>query len=62
MLLTPLSTLVAQQAALTKAMLIKAKQFLDSVASQDEAVLTYRASNVVQAVHSDAGYLGKPNA
>ncbi len=36
------------------------KQFLDYVASQDEAILTYKASNMVLAIHSDASYLSKP--
>jgi len=39
------------------------KQFLDYMATQEEeAVLTYSASNMVLAVHSDASYLSKPNA
>jgi hypothetical protein len=38
------------------------KQFLDNVASQDEAILTYKASNMVLAIHSDASYLSKPKA
>jgi hypothetical protein len=37
-------------------------QFLDYVASQDEAILTYKASNMVLAIHSDASYLSKPKA
>ena len=40
----------------------KIKQLLDFVASQEEAVLTYRASNMILAVHSDAGYLNETKA
>ena len=39
-----------------------AKQLLDFCASQEEAVLTYNASNMVLAVHSDAGYLNEKQA
>ena len=40
----------------------RARQLLDYLASQEDAVLTYRASNMVLAVHSDASYLSKSNA
>ncbi|EJK63093.1 hypothetical protein THAOC_16272 [Thalassiosira oceanica] len=40
----------------------QAKQLLDYVASQEEAVLTFSASEMKLAVHSDAGYLNEPNA
>ena len=32
------------------------------MASQDEAVLTYKASNMVLAIHSNASYLSEPKA
>ena len=38
------------------------KQLLDYLASQEEAVLTYRASDMILAVHIDAGYLNKLKA
>jgi hypothetical protein len=38
------------------------KQFLDYMASQDKAVLTYKASHMVLAVHSDTSYLSEPKA
>ena len=38
------------------------KQFLDYVATQEEAVLTYNASDMKLAAHSDASYLSEPNA
>ena len=40
----------------------RAKQLLDYVASQEDAILTYRASDMVLAAHSDAGYLNESNA
>ena len=50
-ILVALSSIAAQQA--------KPMQYC---ASQDEAILTYRASDMVLAVHSDAGYLSEPQA
>jgi hypothetical protein len=38
------------------------KKFLDFMAMQEEAILTYRASTMVLAIHSDASYLSKPKA
>ncbi len=32
---------------------------LDYCASQEEAIITYRASKMILAVHSDAGYLNE---
>jgi hypothetical protein len=40
----------------------KRLQFLDYVASQEDAILTYKASNMVLAIHSNASYLSKPKA
>ena len=40
----------------------KTKHLLDYLASQEEAILTYKASDMVLVVHSDAGYLNEPNA
>jgi hypothetical protein len=37
-------------------------QLLDYIASQEEAVLTYSASEMILAVHSDASYLSEPKA
>jgi hypothetical protein len=35
---------------------------LDYVVSQDKAILTYKASDMVLAIHSDASKLSKPKA
>ncbi len=37
-------------------------QLLDYLATQEDALLSYHASDVVLAVHSNAGYLSKPKA
>ena len=39
-----------------------AMQFLNYVATQEEAVLTFNASNMILAVHSDTSYLSEPKA
>jgi len=38
------------------------KQLLDYIASQDPAVITYRKSDMVYSIHSDAGYFNEANA
>jgi len=58
-ILTALSALASQQAAPTEETSARAKQLLDYLATNEEAVLTYRASNMVLAVHSDASYLSE---
>jgi hypothetical protein len=40
----------------------KVKQFLDYASTQEDAVITYKASDMVLAIHSDASYLSKPKA
>ena len=62
MVLTALNAIATQQASPTEATMGKIKQLLDFVASQEEAVLTYRASDMILAVHSDAGYLNETKA
>ena len=37
-------------------------QFLDYITTQEEAILTFNASNMQLAVHSNASYLIKPKA
>jgi hypothetical protein len=61
-LLPALSALAPQQANPTERTLVLCKQFLDYMASQDKAVLTYKASNMVLAIHSNASYLSEPKA
>jgi hypothetical protein len=61
-LLPALSALASQQANPTEHTLALCKQFLDYMASQDEAALTYKASNMVLAIQSDTSYLSKLKA
>ena len=58
-MLTPLSALMAQQANPTTETMKRVKQFLEYAASQEPAVLTYRKSGMVLAIHSNAGYLNE---
>ena len=61
-LLCPISAIASQSATPTEDTLEHTKQFLDYVATQEEAVLTYNASDMKLAVHSDASYLSEPKA
>ena len=56
-MLVALSAIASEQASPTKAKILKLDQFLDYAAPQEQAVLTYKASDMVLAVHSDASYL-----
>jgi hypothetical protein len=38
------------------------KQFLDYMSMMEEAILTFNASDMVLAIHSDASYLSEPVA
>jgi len=60
-LLTPISALSAQQAKPMQLTMQHVKQF-DYAATQEPAVTTYRASDMVLAIHSDAGYLNEEGA
>jgi hypothetical protein len=61
-LLTPLSALASQQSSPTEETMKLTKQFLDYMSTMDEAILTFNASDMVLAIHSDASYLSEPNA
>ena len=58
-MLVALITITFEQAYPTRATMKKVDQFLDYAASQKQAVLTYKASDTVLAVHSDALYLSE---
>eukprot|EP00956_Cyclotella_meneghiniana_P017172 scaffold27726_cov30-Cyclotella_meneghiniana.AAC.1 len=60
--LVPLSALASQQSKPTQNTMDKSQHFLDYMATQEPAVLTYRKSDMILAVHSDAGYLNEENA
>ena len=61
-LLCPISAIASQSAKPTKDTLRQTKQLLDYLSTQEEAVLTYHASDMKLAVHSDASYLSEPQA
>jgi hypothetical protein len=61
-MLTLLSALASEQATPTEKTMQKCLQFLDYAASQDDAIVTYRASDMKLAIHSDASYLSEPKA
>jgi hypothetical protein len=61
-MLTPLSALASQLTKPTTETMKRVKQFLDYAATQEPAVLTYRKSGMVLAIHSDASYLNEENA
>ncbi len=61
-MLTVLSAIASKQAAPTEKTMQKCLQFLDYTASQEDAIVTYRASNMRLAIHSDALYLSEPKA
>ena len=61
-ILTPLSAIAAKQSKLTINTVQRSQQLMDYLATQDPAVLTYRKSDMVLAVHSDASYLNEEEA
>ena len=61
-ILTALSTLASQQTKPTTQTMTRLQQLLDYIASQDPAVITYRKSDMVYSIHSDAGYLNEAEA
>ena len=54
--LTTISTIASQQAHPTENTMAHTKQLIDDLATQEEAVLTYRASEMILLVHSNARY------
>jgi hypothetical protein len=61
-ILLVLSSIASEQAAPTEQTMAKVKQMLDYCASQEEAIITYNASKMVLAVHSNAGYANEKKA
>ena len=58
-LIPPLSAIAGEQAKPMKKMLERIQQLFDYTASQEEAVLTHRASDMILAIHSIASYLSE---
>jgi hypothetical protein len=61
-IITGLSSLAAAQAKPTAQTLFLINWLLDYVATNPDAILTYKKSDMVLAVHSDASYLSEPAA
>ena len=58
-MLMPISALLAQQAKPTQATMRRVQHFLDCAATKEPTVTTYCASDMVHAIHSNAGYLNE---
>jgi hypothetical protein len=56
-MLTALGSLATQQANPTQNTMKKVKQLLDYAETHPDAIVTYNASNMVLAVHSNASYV-----
>ena len=61
-ILTPLSKIASQQSAPTGETMKRVKQFLYYCVSQEDAIITYKKSDMKLAAHRDAGYLNEPKA
>jgi hypothetical protein len=61
-ILTALSSIATEQAKPTERTMEKVKQLLDYCATQEEAIITFNASKMILAVHSDAGYCNERNS
>jgi hypothetical protein len=61
-MLTALGSIATQQANPTKNTMIKVKQFMNYAFTHPNAIVTYQASGMVLAAHSDASYLSEANA
>ncbi len=61
-MLTALRPLASEQAAPTERTMQKCLQFLDYAALQEDAIVTYRASYMRLAIHSNTFYLSEPKA
>ena len=55
-ILPALSAIATEQAKPTQATMKNVKQLLDYCSTKEEALITYKASKMILAVHSDAGY------
>ncbi len=61
-MLTPLSAFASKQAAPMENTMQDCLQFLDYATSQEDAIVTYQASDMKLAIHSNASYLSEPKA
>jgi len=61
-MLPALRAIASTQTNPTEETMKKTTQFLDYAASHPDAIITYKASKMVLAMHSDASYLSEPEA
>jgi hypothetical protein len=61
-LLCPISAITSQPSKPTTDTMQQTLQLLDYLATQEDALLSYHASDMVLAVHSNASYLSEPKA
>ncbi len=61
-ILTALSLIATKQANPTQETMKRVKHLLDYCATQEDAIITYNASKMILATHSNAGYCNKKNA
>jgi hypothetical protein len=61
-MLTAISAIASAQAKPTEDTMTRCKQFLDYPATHQDAIITYKKSDMVLVVHSDASYLSEPKA
>jgi hypothetical protein len=61
-MLIALSAIASAQAKPTEETMTHCKQFLDYAATHPDAILTYKRSDMVLVLHSNASYLSKPKA
>eukprot|EP00804_Cyclotella_cryptica_P029058 CCRYP_005246-RA/>CCRYP_005246-RA protein AED:0.35 eAED:0.35 QI:0/-1/0/1/-1/1/1/0/391 len=61
-MLPALGSLATQQSAPTQNTMSKIHQFLDYATTHPDTMITYRASNMILPVHSDASYLSETKA
>eukprot|EP00804_Cyclotella_cryptica_P017249 CCRYP_016808-RA/>CCRYP_016808-RA protein AED:0.39 eAED:0.39 QI:0/-1/0/1/-1/1/1/0/200 len=61
-MLPALGSLATQQLAPTQNTMLKVHQFLDYAMTHPDAMITYRTSNMILAIHSDASYLSETKA
>ena len=59
-MLVALSAIAADQATPTERTLEKTLSFLDYVATHPDAIITFKKSSMILAIHSDASYLTEP--
>jgi hypothetical protein len=61
-ILTTLSFIVTEQTKLMQEAMKKVKQLLDYCATQENMIITYNVSQMILAIHSNAGYCNEKNA